>query len=119
LADRIQIQQVLVNLLHNAFEALDEVPEEQRDVTVRTSTAQDMSTVTVTITDRATGLTPDQFKRVFEPYYTTKPAGMGMGLSISRTIITNHEGRLWAESNPEGGTTFLFTLPTEAETAEM
>lgn len=108
--DRVQIQQVLLNLIVNACEAMADEFNDPRQLTVRTSNgAGDM--IEVAVQDTGRGASPEQIEQIFEPFYTTKDDGMGMGLSICRTIIERHRGRLWATSNPEGGTTFRFVLP--------
>jgi PAS domain S-box-containing protein len=107
--DRVQLQQVLLNLLLNAMEAVNEDPPAKRLVTVRAGPAG--ATVEVTVSDTGRGIPEDQLSRVFEPFFTSKPNGLGMGLAISRSIIEAHGGRLWAENNPAGGGTFHFTLP--------
>ncbi len=109
--DRVQIQQILVNLLSNAIEAMQTSPPDMRRITIQTSVCDDA--VEVAVSDRGVGLPPGSETKIFEPYVTTKPEGMGMGLSIVRTIVEAHGGRLWARSNPEGGATFYFTLPLE------
>jgi signal transduction histidine kinase len=106
--DRVQIQQVLVNLCINGMDAMDSVVECQRTLTLRTR-LQDSGTIRVEVQDAGTGLQhPD---RVFETFFTTKKNGMGMGLSISRSIIELHRGHLWPQSSDAPGTTFCFTLP--------
>jgi PAS domain S-box-containing protein len=110
-ADRVQIQQVIVNLLSNAVDAMADSPRDMRKITIRTSVSEAM--VEVAVCDRGAGLPPGSDTRLFEPFVSTKPEGLGMGLSIARTIVTAHGGRLWATSNPEGGATFHFTLPFE------
>jgi PAS domain S-box-containing protein len=112
LADNIQIQQVILNLVRNGIEAMSEMTVAERVLGIRTSVAGDA--VEVAVCDRGPGLTPDMQERVFTPFYTTKSRGMGMGLSISRSIIDAHGGRLWAASNPDRGNTFHFTLPFSA-----
>jgi PAS domain S-box-containing protein len=107
--DRVQIQQVLVNLLSNAVEAMQATPAETRRTTIRTSVRD--GAVEVAVADRGPGLPPGNESKMFEPFVTTKPEGMGMGLSIARSIVEAHGGALWAESNAEGGATFRFTLP--------
>ena len=109
--DRVQIQQIVVNLLSNAIEAMENSPPDMRWITIQTSVCDDA--VEVAVSDRGTGLPPGSETRIFEPYVTTKPDGVGMGLSIVRTIVEAHGGRLWAKSNPEGGATFCFTLPLD------
>jgi two-component system sensor kinase FixL len=105
--DRIQIQQVLVNLIRNAVESMDETAAPQIDVTTR----YEAGYVQIAVTDNGHGLAPEIADRLFEPFATTKAQGMGMGLNICRTIIESHGGRIWAEANPDGGTTFAFRLP--------
>ena len=108
LADKIQIQQVLLNLLRNAAEAVAD--QERRDIALLTDVGD--ATVLISVVDNGPGL-PDEVKaRLFQPFVSTKKTGMGVGLSICHTIITAHNGRLWAEPNPEGGTIFRLTLPT-------
>jgi PAS domain S-box-containing protein len=107
-ADRVQLQQVLVNLVLNAFDALKEV-DGQKEVAIRSQL--DGEQVMVSVSDTGVGLPPEMVDRLFETFFTTKPRGTGMGLSISRSIITAHGGRLWAEPNEPRGATFRFTLP--------
>ena len=109
--ERVQIQQILVNLLSNAIEAMQASPPDLRRITIQTSVRD--KAVEVAVSDRGVGLPPGGETKIFEPYVTTKPDGVGMGLSIVRTIVEAHGGRLWARSNPEGGATFYFTLPFE------
>ena len=109
LVDKVQIQQVILNLMRNAIEAMQET--ERRDLTVSTAHV-DRETVEVRVTDTGPGIAPAIASQLFQPFVTTKPQGMGVGLSISRTIIEAHGGRLWAEANPEGGTIFRMTLKT-------
>jgi PAS domain S-box-containing protein len=108
--DKVQLQQVLLNLLLNAFDAMKDCPAEEREVVVRME-SNAASMVKVSVSDRGTGLTSDKFDKIFQPFYTTKRDGLGMGLPISRSIIEAHGGRLWAENNPDRGATFYFTLP--------
>jgi two-component system, LuxR family, sensor kinase FixL len=108
LVNRIQIQQVLVNLIRNAFEAM--AGQESRNVTLTTS-ALDNGLIEVAVADLGSGIPDDIFSRLFEPFVSNKHDGMGLGLSISRSIIEAHDGRLTAETKPEGGTVFRFTLP--------
>ena len=107
LADKIQIQQVLLNLLRNAVEAVAEL--EHRDVALVAETHDGM--VRISVIDNGPGLPDDVKARLFQPFVSTKKTGMGMGLSICHNIVTAHDGRLWAEANPEGGTIFRLTLP--------
>jgi two-component system sensor kinase FixL len=108
LADRVQIQQVLVNLFRNALEAM--APSTHRElIASNTRAADDM--IEIAISDTGSGFAGDDLANLFQPFFTTKETGMGVGLSISRTIIETHGGRMWAETNQSGGATFRFTLP--------
>ena len=109
--DRVHLHQVVLNLLLNAFEAMKDFPANEREVSLWI-TAEGDDRLKVGVRDRGTGVSDETMGRVFEPFYTTKHDGVGMGLAISRSIIEAHGGRLWAESNhPKTGTTFYFTLP--------
>jgi two-component system sensor kinase FixL len=108
LADKVQVQQVALNLIRNAVEAMDGC--ETRDLVVGAKSAPD-DMVEVFVSDTGPGLSPEVAEQLFQPFFTTKSQGMGVGLSISRTIIEAHGGRIWAEANPKGGTIFRFTLP--------
>ncbi|MEA2775552.1 MAG: two-component system, LuxR family, sensor kinase FixL, partial [Acetobacteraceae bacterium] len=107
LADKIQIQQVILNLMRNAIEAMKETT--RRELTIST-TEQPGEMVEIRVTDTGPGIAPEITSQLFQPFITTKPHGMGVGLSISRTIVEAHGGRLWAEPNPGGGTIFHMTL---------
>jgi two-component system sensor kinase FixL len=107
LADKVQIQQVLVNLMRNAIEAMQE--SERRELTVSATPVAD-GMIEVAVADTGSGIRPDVAERLFQPFFTTKSQGMGVGLSISRTIVEAHGGRIWVESNDRGGATFRFTL---------
>ena len=107
--DRVQLQQVVMNLLLNAVEAMGGSQAGTRDLLI--STGQDRKSVLVEVRDSGPGIDPSQLERVFDAFYTTKSGGMGMGLSICRSIIDSHEGRLWAEPNEPRGAVFRFTLP--------
>ncbi|MDB5542767.1 MAG: multi-sensor signal transduction multi-kinase, partial [Devosia sp.] len=115
LGDRVQLQQVIINLIVNAVEAMDPVTDRPRDVLVR-SRPEGAGQVLVAVEDSGIGIDPDDASRLFNAFYSTKPSGMGMGLSICQSIIENHGGRLWASSNAGPGATFQFTLPTHQET---
>ena len=108
--DRVQLQQVLLNLIINAIEALSEIKERPRELTI-VSASDGADTVSVEVRDTGTGLDPEQAPHLFEPFYTTKTEGLGIGLSISRSIVEAHGGRLSAAANAPHGTVFLFSLP--------
>lgn len=109
--DRVQVQQVAVNLLLNAFDAMKECPPAERQLVVRAG-RDGASLVKVSVSDHGPGLQGEEPDRIFEPFYTTKADGLGMGLAISRSIVEAHGGRLWAETGKGRGATFCFTLPT-------
>jgi len=104
--DRIQIEQVIVNLVRNALDAM----RDQQSGALNVSTAIDKDMAVVTIADTGPGLDPAVSERLFQPFVTTKPQGMGVGLSISRTIVESHGGRIWVEPNPGGGAVFRFSV---------
>lgn len=108
LADRVQVQQVLVNLFRNALEAMATSTHREL-IAANTKAADDM--IEVSVSDSGPGFAGDALAHLFQPFFTTKETGMGVGLSISRTIIETHGGRMWAETNRSGGATFRFTLP--------
>lgn len=115
LADRVQIVQVLINLIRNAKEAMEPVSERRLVISTRSIDAD----IRIDIADTGVGLTEKRRSDLFVPFATTKPSGMGVGLSISREIIEAHHGRIWAEANPEGsGAIFSFTLPLVEDEAE-
>jgi signal transduction histidine kinase len=107
--DRVQLQQVVLNLLLNAIEAMGSVEAAPRELLI--STRQDHTGVLVAVHDSGPGIDAENLERVFNSFYTTKASGTGMGLSICRSIIDAHGGRLWAEANEPHGTRFQFTLP--------
>jgi PAS domain S-box-containing protein len=107
--DRVQLQQVVLNLLLNALEAMGSVEAAPRDLLI--TTKQDHTGVLVAVHDSGPGIPPEHLDRVFKSFYTTKPSGTGMGLSICRSIVDAHGGRLWAEANEPRGAIFRFTLP--------
>jgi signal transduction histidine kinase len=108
------LQQVVLNLVMNGLEAMSTITDWPRELLI-TSRNADHDYVEVTIQDSGIGLDPEQSARIFDAFYTTKSTGMGMGLSISRSIIHADDGRLWATANEGPGTTFHFTLPTKQE----
>jgi PAS domain S-box-containing protein len=110
--DRVQLQQVVLNLILNAVEAMGSIEAGARHLLI--SAERDDAGVLVTVRDSGPGIDPTHLKRVFEPFYTTKSGGTGMGLSICRSIIDAHGGRLWAEANRPRGAVFQFTLPNTA-----
>jgi two-component system sensor kinase FixL len=107
LADKVQIQQVLLNLVRNAIEAMEQSP--RRELVVSTASGKD-GLVTISVADTGRGIAEETRSQLFQPFFTTKRHGMGVGLSISRTIIEAHGGNIWVEANPAGGTIFRFTL---------
>lgn len=111
MADRIQLQQVFLNLVVNAFYAMRRIPARRRQVIIRTFTT-DSRFVTLEVQDSGPGVPPERLAKVFDPYFTTKSKGMGMGLSICRSIITAHHGKISAANNPGRGATFSIVLPT-------
>ena len=113
--DRVQLQQVVMNLLLNAVEAMGSVEAKLRDLLI--SSEQDHTGVLVAVRNSGPGIHPEHLERVFKSFYTTKPSGTGMGLSICRSIIEAHGGRLWAEANEPRGTVFQFTLPSAENTS--
>ncbi len=117
-ADRVMIEQVVLNLVRNGLDAMESTPAAQRVLTVRARTTS-AHTVEVAVADRGCGIGEEERTRLFMPFYTTKPEGMGMGLNICRTIVEFHDGRLVVDTNPEGGTIFAFTLPTEAASGQQ
>jgi signal transduction histidine kinase len=108
--DRVQLQQVILNLLLNAADAMAGVEDRPRTLLVRTGLHDDGS-VKLLVRDSGTGIDPARIERLFDAFYTTKAKGMGIGLSISRSIIERHGGRLWADNNEGPGATFSFSLP--------
>jgi PAS domain S-box-containing protein len=111
LADRVQLQQVALNLIMNGIDAMRTVTDHSRILTVR-SQLDDRGNIVVNVADSGVGLDPANLERIFETFFTTKPEGMGMGLSICRSIIEAHHGRLWASSGKDHGAVFNIELPT-------
>jgi PAS domain S-box-containing protein len=114
--DRVQLQQVVLNLILNAIEAMSSVDQGSRELSISTQQAPS-GEILVGVQDSGPGIDPERLDQVFAPFYTTKNAGIGMGLSICRSIITAHGGRLWAEANRSRGAIFQFTLPAGPESS--
>jgi len=108
--DRVQLQQVLINLIMNAIDAMRTATDRARYLDIMSAKHGD--SVAVRVQDCGIGIDPDRLERIFEPFYTTKPEGIGIGLSISRSIIESHGGRLWTEPASYGAI-FQFTLPNQ------
>jgi C4-dicarboxylate-specific signal transduction histidine kinase len=108
--DRVQLQQVILNLIINAVEAMSGIAEATREVLISTGLAES-SGVLVSVRDTGPGLASATLERLFDAFYTTKPSGLGLGLSICRSIIEAHGGRLWASANAPRGAVFHFTVP--------
>ena len=109
LGDRVQLHQVMINLAINGMDAMASVTDRPRELLIRSQRESDQ--VLVTVQDCGTGIDPDSMDRIFEAFFTTKSSGMGMGLSISRSIVEAHRGRLWATPNAPHGAIFHFSLP--------
>jgi signal transduction histidine kinase len=110
MADRVQLQQVLLNLILNGIEAMSTTDEPQRVLRIRTHDFE-AEEILVALDDSGVGVGPREMDQIFSAFFTTKADGLGMGLSISRSIVEAHGGRLWAISDPGEGSTFQFTLP--------
>ena len=116
LVDPGQIQQVLLNLIQNAAAAMQNTPAGQRTLTLRTARIdQDRPEIEIAVTDAGSGLSAEAHTKLFQPFFTTKPEGMGLGLPLCRSIVDAHQGRLWTSPNPERGVTFHFTLPISGD----
>jgi signal transduction histidine kinase/predicted RNA-binding Zn ribbon-like protein len=109
LGDRIQLQQVILNLVVNGIDAMRDTPSENRAISIRTSRVENFAELSVS--DRGPGIPEDKLKEVFEPFFTSKAEGMGMGLSIARTIVEAHHGLIWAKNRDHGGASFRIRLP--------
>jgi len=116
LGDRVQLQQLIINLVINGIEAMQSVTDRPRELVIR-SGQDEAGRVLVSVTDCGVGISAEHADRLFNAFFTTKSGGMGMGLSICRSIIEAHGGRLWATANLPQGATFQFTLPVNADTA--
>jgi len=115
--DRVQLQQVILNLLLNAAEAMSQIEDRPRQVLIRTE-LEESDQARLTVQDTGVGFEPQEAQRLFEAFYTTKSGGMGIGLSVSRSIVESHGGRLWAELNAGPGATFTFSVPTHGNTGD-
>ena len=111
LGDPVRLQQVLLNLILNGMDAMNDVDSQRRILTLQTASADD-GRVIVSVRDSGHGLSADALPRIFESFYSTKAEGMGLGLSVARSIVEEHRGRIWAESNSDGGATIRFALPS-------
>ena len=116
LGDRVQLQQVIINLVMNGIEAMEPVMDRPRELVIR-SHRDDAQRMLVSVTDCGVGIAAENADRLFNTFFTTKASGMGMGLSICRSIIEAHGGRLWATANVPHGATFQFTLPVNTDKA--
>jgi signal transduction histidine kinase len=112
----VQLQQVVLNLLLNGIEAMGLTASPARQLVIRTE-SEDDDRVRLCVRDNGAGLDPNDLNQPFEAFYTTKGGGMGIGLSVSRSIIQNHDGRLWAMTNDGPGATFAFSIPREFDRA--
>jgi signal transduction histidine kinase len=117
LGDRVQLQQVILNLIMNAIEAMSEVTKGPRELLISTSTTE-ASAVLVTVSDTGPGLSQASAERIFDAFYTTKASGLGMGLSICRSIAEAHGGRLWVKPNEPRGAVFCLMLPVGEKSIE-
>ena len=115
--DRVQLQQVVLNLILNATDAMSDVDDRVRQLTIKTELDED-DRLRLSVRDSGIGIDPVSASTIFDAFYTTKPGGMGIGLSVSRSIIDRHQGRLWARSNEGPGATFSFSIPCGARHAE-
>jgi C4-dicarboxylate-specific signal transduction histidine kinase len=109
LGDRIHLQQVLLNLIVNAMDAMADTPESAREIVVEVRAAE--GAVEVAVTDRGHGIAAEELTHIFDSFVTTRASGMGVGLSVARSIVESHGGRIWAENNAAGGATFRFSVP--------
>jgi signal transduction histidine kinase len=116
LGDRVQLQQVIINLVMNGIEAMQSVTDRQRELVIR-SRRDEKQQVLVSVTDCGVGISAEDADRLFTAFFTTKSSGMGMGLSICRSIMEAHGGRLWVTANVPHGATFQFALPVSADVA--
>jgi C4-dicarboxylate-specific signal transduction histidine kinase len=110
-ADAILVEQVVLNLVNNAADAMRGTPPQQRELLIQTA-AEERNAVRVTVADRGVGIAPEHVPHLFTPFFTTKERGLGLGLSICRSVLEMHGGRLWHDNRPGGGAAFHFSLPT-------
>jgi signal transduction histidine kinase len=113
MGDRVQLQQVIINLVMNGIEAMQSIADRPRELVIRS--LLDEKQIIVSVTDCGVGISPENAAHLFNPFFTTKSNGMGMGLSICRSIMEAHGGRLWATETMPRGATFQFTLPVNAD----
>jgi signal transduction histidine kinase len=116
IGDRVQLQQVMMNLIGNSIDAMNAM-DGTRELAIKSQRAENEQ-IMVSVSDTGVGLSPQQANQIFDAFFTTKVHGTGMGLSISRSIVASHNGRLWAADNSPRGASFRLTLPTKAETHE-
>jgi signal transduction histidine kinase len=115
--DDVQIEQVVLNLLRNGADALASADGSARELRVRTCLTNEGS-IEISVSDTGPGLPPRLAAKLFEPFFSTKPDGVGLGLAVSRTIVETHGGRIWVTPNPDRGVTFRFTVPVETHAHE-
>jgi signal transduction histidine kinase len=116
MGDRIQLQQVLLNLVVNGIDAMSDTRSEERIISIRTWRVENFAELSVS--DRGPGIPKNKLKEVFEPFFTSKAEGMGMGLSIARTIVEAHNGQIWADNGGNGGALFWIRLPIARDTTQ-
>lgn len=109
-ADRVQLEQVVLNLVMNAMDAMRDQTSPPKEVVI-SSRRESQTNILIIVEDSGPGLNPEIAEKIFSPFFTTKPQGTGMGLSISRSIVESHGGRLWSVPRPSGGGIFQFTIP--------
>jgi signal transduction histidine kinase len=115
--DRIQLQQVIQNLLRNASDSMGSIDDRPRELVIRTN-SDDSKNVQVTVQDTGIGIDPEAASRLFDPFYTTKDDGTGIGLSVSRSIVEAHRGQIWAIKNDGPGSSFMFTIPRDLDSLQ-
>jgi signal transduction histidine kinase len=115
--DRIQLQQVILNLVVNGIDATSGTRSDERIISIRTWRVENFAELSVS--DRGSGIPEGKLKEIFEPFFTSKAEGMGMGLSIARTVVEAHNGRIWAENGGNGGALFWIRLPIAHDTAQQ